>query len=617
MRFNIKSEKEKDFLKVLLLAAAGFLGLCILLKDSGHSRDMFWSIYSVFILAFLIIVEKDIVSLMRKDGDISKRIFKYAAVFGAFFGMATDAGYQFALTEMTAPGIKGKFFIFLTGILLSALFLPVTYRIFRFVEGLYSHGTEKEEKKFKPLMVFVISLVILQIFWLPAFLAYYPAIMSYDFHRQFGEAVKGYIWFFEYQPLSHTFLIRMAYLLGLKLGDLGKGMAILALFQSLILSSSISAGITYVYKKTGKKPALFWLVLFALLPFNPILAISMTKDIIFSAFFAVVILSVCNMKGGARRWVYVMFFICGIVNILFRNNASYAMVFLIPAFMLTEKGLKKKLILSAMVLVTVVSGLGCKTLIRKSMNAIPGSKMEMFSVPITQMTRVIKYQCGNLNVEQTQILQKYVTDFIWGVYNPYIADGPKGTIALYNEGAWINDYPTLLKDYLALGKAYPNDYIDAFLGITLGYWFIDDKSHCEVLDYGADTDMGLLYTFNVSFNEVVPDGIPSRSFLPGLEKKYSEIVNGNSYYDWPIVSFLMRPAFYMWLFILAVFAAVYKRSKYSFAVFAYPFFYFLTMLLGPTVNFRYVYPYIIALPVLIAFVLSEKKRTVPEAEETK
>ncbi len=617
MRFNIKSEKEKDLLKVILLAAAGFLGLSILLKDSGHGTDMFWSIRSILILAFLIIVEKDVVSLMRKDGAISKRIFKYAAIFGTFFGMATDAGYQFALTEMTAPGIKGKFCIFMTGILLSAMFLPVTYRIFRFIEGLYSKANVKEEKKFKPLTVFIVCLITLQVFWLPAFLAYYPAIMSYDFHRQFGEAVKGYIWFFEYQPLSHTFLIRMAYLLGLKMGDLGKGMAVLAIFQSLILSSSISAGITYVYKKTGKKPAIFWLVLFALLPFNPILAISMTKDIIFSAFFAMVILLVCNMKGGARRWVYVLFFICGVVNILFRNNASYAMIFLIPAFLLTEKELKKKLLLSAMVLVTIISGLGCKTLIRKTMNAIPGSKMEMFSVPITQMTRVIKYQSGNLNVEQTVILQKYVTDFIWGVYNPYIADGPKGTIALYNEDAWIGDYPTLLKDYVTLGMAYPNDYIDAFLGITLGYWFIDDKSHCELLDYGDDTDMGLLYTFNVSYNEVVPDGIPSRSFLPGLEKKYSEIVNGNSYYDWPIVSYLMRPAFYMWLFILSVFAAVYKRIRYGLAAFAYPLFYFLTMLLGPTVNFRYVYPFIVALPALIAFVLSEQGRTVPDAEESK
>ncbi len=606
MRLNWKFVKKSEVLPVILLTLAGFIGLCILMKDSGYMPDRFWSVYSPLILGFLFIAEKDLYAHIKKDGKIADKMVKYALVFGTMFGIATDAGYQFARTEMTLPGLKGKFIIFVTGLFLSAVFLPATYRIFRFIEGLYSSSAPKEEKKIKPLKAFLICLVIIQLFWLPAFLAYYPAIMSYDFHRQFGEAVKGYIWFFEYQPLSHTFLIRMAYLLGLKMGDLAKGMAVLALFQSLLLSSSISAGIVYVYNKTGKKPAIFWLVLFALLPFNPVLAISMTKDIIFSAFFAFVILLVCKMKDGVRGWACVLFFICGIINILFRNNAPHAMIFLIPAFILVEKQLKKKILLSLMVLVTVVSGLGCKTLIRTSMNAIPGSKTEMFSVPITQMTRVIKYQRENLTEEQYTILMKYITDFVWGTYNPYIADGPKGQVSLYNEEAWLGDYKALFKDYLILGKAYPNDYLDAFLGLTLGYWFIDDKSHCEMLDYGAETDMGLLYTFNVSFNEVVPDGIASHSYLPGVEKMYSEIVNGNSYYNWPIVSFLMRPAFYMWLFILAIFAAIYKRSKYGMVVFAYPFFYFMTMLLGPTVNFRYVYPYIVSLPVMIAFVLAEK-----------
>ncbi len=617
MRLNLKFEKKSDILPVILLTAAGFSGLCVLFKDSGYMPDMFWALYSLLILGFLFIAEKDLHALMQKDGIVSKRISKYAFVFGTLFGIATDAGYQFARTEMTLPGLKGKVIVFVTGLFLSAAFLPVTYRIFRFVEGLYTSSSVKEEKKIKPSKAFFICLIVLQLFWLPAFLAYYPAIMSYDFHRQFGEAVRGYIWFFEYQPLSHTFLIRMAYLLGLKMGDLAKGMAVLAFFQSLLLSASISAGIVYVYKKSGKKPAIFWLILFALLPFNPVLAISMTKDIIFAAFFAFVILLVCNMKDGVRGLSCVLFFICGIVNILFRNNAPYAMIFLIPAFLLIEKGLLKKLLMSLLVLVTIASGLGSKTLIRTTMNAIPGPKTEMFSVPITQMTRVIKYQRDNLTEEQYNILMKYITDFVWGTYNPYIADGPKGQVSLYNEEAWIGDYKSLLKDYVTLGKAYPNDYIDAFLGLTLGYWFIDDKSHCEMLGYGADSDMGLLYTFNVSYNDVVPEGIASHSYLPRVEKKYSEIVNGNSYYNWPVISYLMRPAFYMWLFILAIFAALYKRSKYSIAVFAYPLFYFFTMLLGPTVNFRYVYPFIVSLPVMISFVLSEKKNCVKETEADK
>ncbi|MBP5702704.1 MAG: hypothetical protein J6W85_09700, partial [Lachnospiraceae bacterium] len=73
------------------------------------------------------------------------------------------------------------------------------------------------------------------------------------------------------------------------------------------------------------------------------------------------------------------------------------------------------------------------------------------------------------------------------------------------------------------------------------------------------------------------------------------------------VSILMKPAFYFWFFVLDLFIVIYKRSKKGIAVFAYPFFYLMTMFLGPCVNFRYIYPFIAALPVLTSFVLSEKK----------
>jgi hypothetical protein len=258
-------------------------------------------------------------------------------------------------------------------------------------------------------------------------------------------------------------------------------------------------------------------------------------------------------------------------------------------------------------IITVVAGTVGKTQIRNVMNAIPGPEMEKYSVPIMQMVRVSAYQDGNLSQEQRGILEKYLTSETWGEYYPYIADSAKSDISQYNSDNWLNDKKTLLKDYVKLGLAYPNDYLDAFLGLTIGYWSIGDRSHAQMLDVGDDSGYGLLFTFNGSANPAYPEGIPYDSKIPSLRQKYCHMINGNSYYNWPVVTLLMRPAFYFWLFVLAVFAAVYKRSRKSIAVFAYPFFYMLTMLLGPCVNFRYMYPYVIAVPVLIAFLVGEKK----------
>ncbi len=607
MFFEVFKKDHKAIVPAVVLTVLGFFGLCVLVRDSGKDLGSFRFILSAISIVLIFIIQTGLLGLISKDGEASKKMFRYAFVYGALFGIATDLGCQFEIREMTAPGVKGKALIFLCGLCLSVLVLPFTYRLFRAVEGKYTLPAVSKVSAVNEKKTFFIALALLELFWFPAFLAYYPAIMSYDFNRQCGEAVRGYIWFFEYQPLVHTFLIRMFYLLGLKLGSTAAGMAIFALLQSVILASSLSAGITFVLKRSGRLPALIWFLMFALLPYNPILAISMTKDILFTAFFVFVLLIVIRMTEKPSVFLCILFVVTGILNILFRNNASYALLFLIPAFLLVQDGIKKKILIALVTVIMVVAGLGSKTLIRTTMNAIPGSEMEKFSVPIMQMVRVIKYQRENLTPEQTDILCKYVTDYQWGDYYPWIADGPKSTIAAYNSSAWIGEGSTWVRDYITLGIAYPNDYIDAFIGLTIGYWYVGDRSHAEMLGYGDDSDLGLLYTFNASPNAALEEGIPSHSYLPSVEKMYSHIVNGNSYMKWPIVSILMKPAFYFWFFVFDLFIIIYKRSKKSIAVFAYPFFYLMTMFLGPCVNFRYIYPFIAALPVLTSFVLSEKK----------
>ena len=357
-----------------------------------------------------------LIDLLKKEikNPSSKKIFAFAYIFGLLFGISLICGHQFSGYEATAPGIKGKALILLCGLGLSFLFLPVTYLLFKMVDRISFAGRVRYFGKIKSKGYFFISWAVIWLCWLPAFLAYYPAIMSYDFNRQFGEAVKGYVWFYEYQPLAHTFLIRMFYLLGLKLGSLSAGMAVFALLQSLILSSAIAAGVSYVYIKTGAFAAAIWTGMFAILPFNPVLAISMTKDILFSAFFAFIILILIKTEEKASPVTYVLFVLIGILNILFRNNAAYALIFLVPAFLISGKNFKKKIICALIAFITVVLGLGCKSFIRESMQAIPGSEMEKYNVPIVQMARVVRYQEENLSDEQAQILRKYLTDDTWG-----------------------------------------------------------------------------------------------------------------------------------------------------------------------------------------------------------
>ena len=599
------SDKKSTVIKTVAGSLFSIAGIYLAMGHAGFTYGFYWYTLFFILIPFILIAQNDLFRLATSDGAESSKIFRYSFIFGLLFGICLDMGYQLQKSDLTLPGLKGKLIIVFTGICLSVLLLPLTYRLFRLVSGLYEFKKKSEASKSGCRKVFFISLGVMLVFWIPVFLSFYPAVMSYDFNRQSQEAMRGFIWFYDYQPLAHTFLIRQFLLLGSRLGDLGLGMAWYSVFQSLILASAISAGLVFVYKRSGVLPVILWTAFFALLPFNPVLAISVTKDIIFSAFFLLVILLVYRMDEGAKGCsVYVMLVLCGIVNILFRNNARYALLFLIPAFMITGRTVGKKLMLSAVTLVMIVCGICSKTMIVEGMNAIHGSRMEMYSVPIMQMFRVVHYQEANLTDEQTQILHRYIAPESWGKYYPYISDGFKAGV---NEEAWYGDQIALLKDYLKIGLAYPNDYLDAFLDLTAGYWFIDDKTHAEMLEVGDDTGLGLIYTFNGSKSEVLPEGIASKEYVPGLHGIYCHILNGNSYYDWPVISVLFKPALYFWILMYALFAGIYRRNKRFIPVLAYPVFYMLTMLLGPCVNFRYVYPFIVSAPVFIAMAFHEKK----------
>jgi len=165
----------------------------------------------------------------------------------------------------------------------------------------------------------------------------------------------------------------------------------------------------------------------------------------------------------------------------------------------------------------------------------------------------------------------------------------------------------MLKDWVNIGLHYPNEYIDAFLALTSGYWFLDDVSHAEVLGYGEDTNLGLLYTFNASVSDVF-EGVESRSFLPGLLTAYQKIVNGNSYYGWPVLSLLFKPAFYCWLLVLVIVSFWYKKEPKKQLLTLLPLLYLLTLFLGPVVNFRYIYPIAVVVPVLLTEVLRAKDK---------
>lgn len=570
-----------------------------------RSPVAFKVIVAILIATFLFITVLD----WSKIKDTKKRIRRitYSFIFSFFLALSYIWGYQLTSNGITDLGVKGKLFTFLAsgGVALGMMSMANLW--FALMDKMKSAKAKNTAQKGN-LKWFFMSFGIILVCWIPVFLAYYPAIMSYDFHKQSQEAYQGWIWFNAHHPLIHTALIRWFFLLGEAIGSYQLGIAFFSILQMLVLSSVYAYSCTMIFRLTGKKWP-FWVATawFAILPFHPVMALSMTKDTLFTAFVLLLVVLFLEYRMAEtkkkRIFLYIALILTGILVMIFRNNAVYA--FVVFTFFYAFWSQKQRLQIILLCIAIIIGGHVTKTTMQAAMQAGDGNSIEMYSVPLQQLCRVGANHYGFLTNDQYALLNYYINEEAWHKYNPYIADGVKASAAVYTYETWKNDIPAFIKTWAEFGLAFPNDYLDAFLVLTQGYWFIDDMSHAELLGYGDDSNLGLLYTFNASASHVF-EGIETHSYLPGILEQYQKIVNGNSYKDWPVLYLLFKPAFYMWLLVLCMVSLLYVKDRNKLVLCAFPFIYFLTLLLGPVVNFRYAYPIIVTIPLLISWLFTHK-----------
>ena len=545
-----------------------------------------------------------------------KRRFWFSYVFSFLLALSFILGYQMRIIGNNLPGFKGKGLIIVMSAGLGLAFLPLVNLWFELLEKWKASEAKPELAKGTKKKCFFISWLAIFLCWIPVFLAYYPAIMSYDFHRQSQEAYNW--WFNSHHPLAHTYLIRIFLLIGESLGSYQVGMAMFSLLQMLILSVVLAYSCNVIARMSRRVwPVVAMVVIYAILPLHSVLVLCMTKDVLFSAFFLLLVLLMWEQRrfftqvyAGTKKdklkmlGFAVAIVFTGILNILFRNNALHA--FALFAIIYIVISARQRIYIAILCVCILAGGVGSKDAILVALDAGEGSKMEMYSVFVQQFARVGRNQNQNLTEEEWEIIDYYVPAHLWEGYNPVISDSIKGTIAVTSYLDWKDDIPGMLRDWVKIGVRYFNEYFDAFLAITSGYWFLDDVSHTEVLGYGDDTYLGLIYTFNVSQSEEFV-GMETHSYIPALQSLCQKIINGNAYYDWPVLSLLFKPAFYCWGLLLAIASYWYLKEPKKQMMSLLTLLYLLTLFLGPVVNIRYVYPIIIVVPVLMAYVFCKEE----------
>lgn len=484
-------------------------------------------------------------------------------------------------------------------------------RFFRWAQAGWGLGKQASGRR-KPY-VFLGSLLCIMCAWLPAYLAYYPAICTYDSPSQIGQITEGYM--IDHHPIAHTLFIKAAMLFGEKaLGSVNAGMGVYALAQQLLLAAAFAFGVTLLWRLGVRKIWLLLLQIFCMFyPFHLYMSVSVTKDTIFSGFFLVMILTLGWMlsdgkEGGTTFLRKLLFFLSSIGVILFRNNGKYAYLALLAVLLAAlAVGKKTRRFWAELFLWAsgaFAAGMVILAALFEATDAQQGDRREMLSIPIQQLARTMIYHGGagvlpqddnTMNETDKALINDFLLYESYKRYNPVLADPVKGSTNTYVARYRTGDF---LKTYLHLFIQYPGDYVNAALAVNAGYLSPDDVTHAYVNVSPGTKNMGYAATRWVegTLNE---KGIYKASLWPGLFEKMERWADENKYLELPVLKYLFVPGSWLYFYLLLLGWLVLVREKRLCAVYSVLTGYYLTLFLGPAVQLRYIYPMMIVFPFLL------------------
>ena len=535
----------------------------------------------------------------------NKRLAAICVPLGLVFSVFSVCGANVYLTKSmliaessTILNIIGIFPLFYAVISVLIKNIPAVNRI-GFLENSRLFNRELSAKS-----TFFIVWTIIFAAWLPTLLAAFPGMHGYDSVYQVSRYINNSVTS-DHPPIHTYFLGFCVVTLGNLFGSNEIGMCIYSVFQMLCMSAIFSA--LYCCFIRNRLPALvriLILMVFMFLPINAIMSVSSTKDVIFSGMFAMSVMmmlqiaekpDILKSKKFCTAFILVLFAMC-----IFRNQGIYVLIFgMLFAFVLLRKYFKQLL---AITMITVImfgiyQGPVCSMISEKS----PKTLREMMSVPCVQLSRAMIYNDDEISDDEKNLISEYIPKYSAYLVDPGISDVMKNCL----DTDRIKENPIeFAKLWIKVGIKCPLTYIDAFARLTIGLWYPD----MNYRDAGAYHPYWEYYSTGklVQFDEneyLIIKQQPVKGF-ERLNKFYYKLSYENSYQSMPVISMLFSSGFAVWCLLLYIAICIYRKKYRHLFPAAFITGLLLTLLLGPVVLLRYVYPIMLSVPLLFASAVS-------------
>lgn len=539
-------------------------------------------------------------------------LFSFSMVFGNLLESSSERLSDLVLSGSQA--IKILWGMFSWGYLAYGVFERLLYSIsspYHFSIGL----------KTKRAMEICLNLrmALLAITWLPWLIGSFPGLFMGDTASEIlmnlglpnyvtnsVNLIDPAVTITQHHPVLHVFFVGLCLKIGKTLfGTYFVGMQLYSIVQYAIVVLVLTWAIGFIRNKVDSPLLPFTaLLLYLFVPIFPNYAVLITKDTLFSCALLVYVLSIFEFTSEAELSATCIsrLLLSGILASFLRNGTLLAIcVSLVIAlgivFVKTKASiwLMKGLVVLALV---VICNFTVTNILYPAFSITPGSQREILSIPIQQVSAVIKYHSHDISAEERETIDKVLDyDSLAQNYNPSNADATKNT---WKKSSNKEDLALFIKTWIGLFSRHPLTCLEATMRNYYGYLY---PSKYKTANYSISTSNRCLKQVDSidDFRDIRPST---------LQRYFSGIIDGAlaSQEVIPLFNLLSISAFWSWLLFVCFTASLTHATKLAPSFLAL-FIVFLICLIGPcnaTTYFRYIYPFAFSLPLLLCLLKGNK-----------
>ena len=440
----------------------------------------------------------------------------------------------------------------------------------------------------------------------------FPGNYCYDSGAQYHRYAVGE--YSTHYPPAFCFLLGIVIDFGAKIfGNANWGIFLADLLQALIVNFALTEILFYISQKLKNKKFIIISILFLILhPLLQICTLSTCHDVVFGAVFILIALEFLKISSDevyfTKKSNFIKMFFLVFILCIYRNNGLFALIpaVIIGLFMLKGKRIK---FATLMLIPMLVFQIGYNTIFLNVIHVERQSIVhESLNIPIMQIARALYY---NHPVAYSEELNTYFHEICdWKNYGrfPAISDGIKSCIDDDYMESHLFDF---VKYWAKIGAKAPHRYLEAPMMSTIGLWYpfteYPENPTSNSIMYHAYAEHDI-HSYAFSYYDDGGAIEVSREGNKEINNAIKEFIHTKqSWSKVPILDQFWRGSFTTFLLFFTAIIIIYRKKRKFVLAFAILFGLWLTVFLSPVIMFRYLYPLVLATPIMFYMIVSSIK----------